>query len=542
MQIPKNELDRDRLYCDLIDKCGATQDERHKEYGTLRNYYLFGTGPDEDEAAFNKIEPQVDLLTSFLFAAETTKFSTHLSADEDEHHYEKLPVFDRAINDEWLSSNADIVFGMGLTWSLVYNSFFVKLIVRGNQLHPFGVDPDMIGVLREDVSFLDRQEAITHTFYTTKDQLKRDLENHPQKKRIVESIETIRTRPQEEPSGLDRVITSAVNPNMIGNAVTPVMPRNQMIPKVAEDLVKMCELWVWDDEARDYRVVTRSENAVTVYDRPNFWLEGEHPFVQICPNPMPSYVWGRSEVSKLITLQRRRNHRENQITELLDKQAKPPKAAIGLGGILEEKLYALNVAGGIATSTEPMGKIEDFAPKISEDLYKEVHEIDAQFSEATGLQNILQGKGEVGVRSGRQTTELARLSSARIRRRALIIEDSLERMATLYGKFIRRYRKTQFIDSKGIPFLANQFPSNFTTKVDAHSNSPIFVEDQKQLASELLEVHAIDRESFLEMMSPPGKELLKRKLKLIEAAEQKAHQEQMAAEAQKGQAAKLKSA
>ena len=533
MDIPKEALARDAFYKEIIDKCTETCDEREREYGVLRNFYMFGCGPDEDESPFNKIYPSIDLLVSFLFAAETTRFSTHLPADEAEHEYSKLPVWDRAINDEWLNSNADMVFSMALTWSLVHNSSFIKLVARGQQLSPFVVDASSMGVLREDVAFLDRQEALVHTFYTTKSQLERDLHAHPQKAQILARIQAEQVQPQQSPTGLDRVITSAVSPNMVGNAVTPLMPRNQYIPVVGVDLVKMQELWIWDDQGKDYRVVTRSENDVTVYDRPNFWLPGEHPFIQVCPAPLPGYVWGRSEVAGLVSLQRMRNHRMNQIIELLDKQAKPPKAAIGMGGLLEEKLYALNMAGGIATSTEPMGKIEDFSPKLPEDLFREVHEIDGMFAEATGLQNILQGKGESGVRSGRQTSELARLSSARIRKRALIVEDSLERMATLYGKFLRQFRKVDFVDTNGIPFLSNQFPEEFVVKVDAHSNSPIFVEDQKALADQLLEAHAIDRESYLDMVDPPSKELLKRKLKVLEQQEKQQAQQQQQAEAAK---------
>lgn len=533
MKIPKGLLDREMFYSDVIDKCNSTVDERRREYETLRNFYLFGCAPDEDEAPFNKIYPSIDLLTSFLFAAETTKFSTHLTADEDEHEYDKLEIWNRTINDEWLNSNADMVFSSALTWALVYNTMFVKVRVSGNQLHPYAVDPGSIGVLREDVPFTDRQEAFCHTYFTTKDQLRRDLESHPQKESLLAKIDATRVSPQDQSTGLDRIITSAVSPNMIGNAVTPVLPRNQYIPKVAEDLVEMQELWIWDDDDNDYRIVTRSDNLVTIYDRPNFWIPGEHQFIQICPDPLYGYYWGQSEVAGLITLQKMRNKRLLQIQELLDLQAKPPKAVIGLSGILEEKLYALNVAGGIVSSQEPMGKVEKFAPDIPQDLFKEINEIDHMFAERSGLQNILQGKGEVGVRSGRQTSELARLSSARIRKRALVVEDALEKMATMYGKFLRHYRKTTLLDSKKIPFTTNQFPADFVVKVDAHSNSPIFVEDRKNLAGELLEAHAIDRESFLEMIDPPNKELLKRRLKKIEQAEQEAKKQEQQAEAAK---------
>ena len=55
-------------------------------------------------------------------------------------------------------------------------------------------------------------------------------------------------------------------------------------------------------------------------------------------------------------------------------------------------------------------------------------------------------------------------------------------------------------------------------KVDAHSNSPIFTEDLRQLAFNLFKAKAIDTESLLDLLEPPMKQLLKDKLKKKEAA------------------------
>ena len=66
-------------------------------------------------------------------------------------------------------------------------------------------------------------------------------------------------------------------------------------------------------------------------------------------------------------------------------------------------------------------------------------------------------------------------------------------------------------------------------KVDAHSNSPIFTEDLKQLAFNLFKAKAIDAESLLDLTEPPMKQLLKDKLKQRE--KQQASQPQAAPEA-----------
>jgi hypothetical protein len=54
-------------------------------------------------------------------------------------------------------------------------------------------------------------------------------------------------------------------------------------------------------------------------------------------------------------------------------------------------------------------------------------------------------------------------------------------------------------------------------KVDAHSNSPIFMEDLRQLAFNLFKAQVIDKESLLDLLEPPMKQLLKDRLKVMEA-------------------------
>ena len=235
---------------------------------------------------------------------------------------------------------------------------------------------------------------------------------------------------------------------------------------------------------------------------------------------MYSYYWGNSEVAGMTGLQQWRNERVMQIKKLLDLQVCPPTALTGYMGLLEEKQYSAFSQGGFLSTDGMQTKIERFAPELPTDLFAIIHEIDASFAERSGLQNILMGKSEVGVRSGKQTSELARLSSARIKKRALVIEDSLEKMATLYLKCMQKYDTKEYRDDKDTPFVADQFTHTYVVKVDAHSNSPLFVEDMHSLASEMLQMGAITKERYIEMIDPPGKEILLRELKEAEAKAQ----------------------
>jgi hypothetical protein len=520
MRIPSNELLREQFYRDLIEKCMVSLQERKGDYASLRSFFLFGSGPDESPTIFNKIYPHIDQLTSFLYSAETTRFSINVGASVPDQEQIKVPRLTLALNDEWLNSNADQVFSSALTWSLVFNSTFIKLVYN-NGIHPYMVEPASIGVLREDTPYTDRQEALVQTYYITKSELYNRLYSHPKRESIVKRITTsVHSKTEDLPEGVDRIIMSQSNPTIYGNVNLDLSGMNRYKARVAEETVKMHELWVWNDETEDYQCVTMADPDIFIYDRPgaSMFLKGELPFVQICPNPQYDYYWGQSEVQRLIFLQQLRNNRMTEILDLLSKQVNPPTALTGFTGILDEKNFALNRAGGLLASDMPNAKAERLAPDMPSSLFEVIHEVDAMFSEASGISSVLQGKGESGVRSSGHASQLARLGSSRAKKRALIVEDSLEKVATLYLKLMQAYDKTHFKDEEGHPFIPEQFTKDYVVKVDAHSNSPIFTEDLRQLAFNLFKAKAIDTESLLDLLEPPMKQLLKDKLKKKEAA------------------------
>ena len=514
MRIPTNSQDREEFYLDLIQKCLVSREERKVDYGSLRSWYLFGNGPDEAPALYNKIFPHIDQLTSFLYSAETTRFSIQLGASVPDQENMKVPTLTRALNDEWLNSNADQVFSAATTWALCYNSCFVKLVIN-NGLHPYLVEPSCIGVLREDTPYMDRQEAIVHTYYITKSELLARLYSHPRREEIVRRVGSMPHERTDIANGIERIILSQSNPTMYGNVNLDLAGGNRYKATVAEDTVEMTELWVWNDDTEDYQVVTMAAPNVIIYDRPgaSVFLKGECPFVQICPNPLYDYYWGASECQELILLQQLRNTRMTEVLDLLSKQVSPPTAFSGFSGITDEKYFAMQRAGSMIATDMPGAKVDRLAPEMPPDLFEVIHEIDAMFSEVSGISNVLSGKGEAGVRSTGHASQLARLGSSRAKKRALIVEDSLEKVATLYLKMMQAYDDTHFRDTDDVPFIAEQFSKDFVVKVDAHSNSPIFTEDLKQLAFNLFKAQAIDKETLIDLVEPPMKQLIKDKLK-----------------------------
>lgn len=519
MRIPQKPEEREFFYLDLINKCDVSKAERQGDYSSLRSFFLFGCGPEESPAPFNKIGSHIDVLSSFLYSAETTRFNIALGSGVDETQHRYTPALTQALHDEWNNSNADQVFSTALIWALVFNTTFIKLVPFNNSIMPYLVDPGTIGVLREDVPYTDRQQAMTMTYYSTKQDLWARLYSHPNRDSIISRITTAQYQPTHIPEGVDRIVMSQTNPTLYGTVNLDLYGYNRMKARIAEDTVEMTELYVWNDETQDYQVVTRASPDVIIYDRPNesMFLKGELPFIQICPNPQYDYYWGQSEVSKLIYLQQMRNRRMTEILDLLSKQVNPPTALTGFTGIYDEKNFALNRAGGLIASDMPNAKAERLSPNIPQDLYAQLREIDQMFEETSGISSVLSGKGEQGVRSAGHASQLARLGSSRAKKRAMVVEDALEKMATLYLKLMQEYDNQPLKDIEGNKFIPAQFTKDYVVKVDAHSNSPIFMEDLRSLAFNLFKAQAIDKESLLDLLDPPMKQLLKERLKKMEA-------------------------
>lgn len=517
MKLPADLIKREYFVRDLIQKCQVSIEARKADYSSLRSWYLFGAGPEESPAQFNKIFPTIDQLIAFLYAADTTRFAIHLGATATQADFDKVQVLTDHLNDKWVDTGGDKRFLEAITWSLVFNSTFVKLIWRDG-IHPYVVVPGCMGVLREDVASTDRQEAICHSYYITKSELFGRLYSHPGRESIIKRIEGAQHQVEQVPAAVDRIVMSQTNPTIYGTINLDLYGFNRMKAEVAEDTVEMKELWVWDDAQGDYQVITTADPDIIVYDRPakELYLKGEVSMIQVCPYPQIDYYWGQSGVQKLILLQQMRNKRVTEILDLLSKQVNPPTFLSGISGIQDERDFALNRAGGLLSNDMPGAKAERLAPDLPDDLFREIKEIDAMFEEASGINAVLSGRGEQGVRSQGHASQLARLGSARAKKSALVIEDSLARVATQYMKLIQQHDPTHLTDSKGVKFTAEQFTKDYTVKVDAHSNSPIFMEDMRTLALELFKAQAIDKESLLDLLDPPMKQMLKQRLKVME--------------------------
>jgi hypothetical protein len=541
--IPKDPGEKLRLYDELVRQCTASRTDRFNFYQTLRSYYLFGSA-DTRGAPYNKIGSTVDTLNSFIYSPDTLRFSLHLGTEAPVDDVHKSVPLAQEVTEQWRVSKTHILFGVGLRWACVFGIMMMKVLWSRNGVRSYLVEPHQFGILREDIPSLDDQEAFTHHYTITKTQLEANLEGNPRKKEIMARVG--RSSAESLPSmssGLSRLIIGTPvggvpNSTAIAGGMSGVQggmggggrgPSYDYAPKVEAELIDMCDLYVWNDDEQDYNAITRAAPDVVIYDRPSSWLghvKGIPPFITIRPDfNLYDYFWGESFVARLCWLQDWRTDRVMQVRSLLDKQVDPPMSITGGVGIAEEKLAALRAAGGRVSFPTPNAKVEMHSPIMPSDVFAEIGQIDAMFDDQAGIGHVLQGKGEAGVRSRGQADLMARLGSSRPKERAIAAEESAEGAAGLILRLVQDHSDQRFqimLGSKELTFTAEQFTRDYEVKVDAHSSSPIFVEDRKHDAITLLEAKAIDRATLLDMFDPPNLQDLKERLKVIEKQEAEA--------------------
>lgn len=543
MKIPIGRYERETFYQELIISAFSSRPSRVATYDILKNYFLWGTSIETQPVEYNKLASHIDLLTSFLFSGETTSFI--LENDEADNgvqtfELEKAMKLSPTITKYWHKSNMDIIFNEALIWSLIFHTMFIKLVPSSSGLfNPYVVEPHAIGVLLEHEPMMDRQPCIVHEFFITKSDLALRIKNLPKKDQDMYLALCGPTKPAATgtaapQSGTDRLILAGSAPNMVGNIVNPTASYYNFNPEINEDCCLAQELWVWDNDKHDYIVATMLESKFLLFDRENSFVPKEQPFIKICPNSIYNYFWGMSEMMRLIPIQDWLNERMPEIKLHLQKQTNPPKTAVNIGKDADGHMTAFDLPGAWAFEDQAGmgGKIEQHFP-ASINVFDVLDRAEMMFEEITGIRELMQGKGASGVRAMSHANLLVKVGSSRVKKKAAILEDAVEKIGYLIFLLMRKYDDAHYKTESGVSFIAKELSSDFVVKVDSHSSSPIFIEEQIDKAQILFKAGAIDREDLIDALKPQNPSLLKKKLKERIAAETEMKKQAMAAEAAK---------
>src|SRR5208283_3504534 len=313
-------------------------------------------------------------------------------------------------------------------------------------------------------------------------------------------------------------------------------------PSVEHDMMLLDELWVWDNKRDDWACFQIVGDDMLIMGRYNIYnplsydpinnihndeLQGSHPFSTYTVNPLADYFWGWSEIAKLMLLQEAINSRIVGINRMLRQQEDPATKLTGVSGVNQTALSRFRKPGGYYSDSNPNAKIENNAVAVPPDTWNAIHEYERMFS-------------------------------PRFKDRALLIERDVARQGALILDMGKVYDKRKLVawapeamvgvekdedvlkfavtPAKGlvpVVFTLGDLPDNVTMAVDAHSSSPAFSMDAKELAFALHRIGAMSPSDVVEHVDTPDPDELLAGIMRREVAQAEAMEADRAAGAQK---------
>ena len=559
MQIPNDEAEKAKFLSWIVEICTASQWERRKLYELRRRYYLFGQN-QEFMNRFNRMQSHLGLVASFLFSPDGLQYTISAPPNSDDNKISQYLALQDDWNEEVQDSGLADACSEAVLWSLVFDTMVLKIgwdDVSG-QLFPYMVEPSSFGVFREDQNFA-MQQAFTHSYVLDFDDAVDRLKRAGQGDRINDLQLTNSPEDMGLPSPLTALIISSSGPggfagnnlsaNMMGEANMNYQASATYVAKINQPMVRFHEVWVWDSESDDYRIFEMIDPDIIISDSKktiqalknsgkqakvkyasdtNFFLKGENPFVPITAFPLYNFFWGESHSDCIRPLQDWLTERGEQINDILNVQADPSKVFSGFMGLTDEKANALSGPGGYVSDQMPGAKVDVLNPQMPEDLFAEFNEIGNLMLEASGLTEILAGKGSGGARGGKQAKQLQITGGGRIRKIALGLEKSWVRVADIGLKLKMKNDEEPLLTEAGESFIPAELDDKMTVRVAGHGQSPLYKSDTQEQALLLFKTQCIDQEGLVRALNPPAKDEIIHSLKKRQRAAAEQRQQELA--------------
>lgn len=556
LPVPHQENALIRFTNETIDQCMASARARAAECRLLNAIVETGR-TDGGKSKLNMLYNHIDRLTGFLYSPTDLRFTLDFENQYPEAIYERAGVVARGLTHDWERNNTDIKFGAGVFESLKYGSCILK------QWTEMDGDDDAVsyekrlvsqwnfGVYTEDENDLSKQEVLCERMYLTMPEVWKRIHRLPGAQDLFKRIKAHARQGESDwdaTSYFHQVLsTTQINASGTSNPKPPSgglvdLANNQnysiLSPNIAVDRVLMHELYV--KGARDYItiqiiepdiIVTPFRKERVVMKMQNLLIPGEmqtrrHPYTLIQPNETEGYVWGRSELADLIEPQMLLSTSMDDASRLLGVQIDKFLAFTGVDGMTDERYDAMHGAGW---ASAPQGAtVNDMTPKFPAELLQMIKFNIEQINTLGGFTDLMQGRGESGVRAGIHANTLLKTGSPRLRDRSLLVERQCATAADLTlllktakdgDRYWTKAETMQQIEESS--FLLSDLPDDRRVAVDSHSSSPIFADDHQQLTAFGLKAGYLDGEDALEDLPYPNRERKKQRLKLRQAQKAK---------------------
>jgi hypothetical protein len=294
-----------------------------------------------------------------------------------------------------------------------------------------------------------------------------------------------------------------------------------MGPVIAPAVVCMHELWVKD--ATDYVTIQLIEPDILIAPLAKksnlLGIEGTQPYRLIQPNEVTNWFWGRSELVDLIEPQALLATWCDDTKRLMGLQIDKILGFTGEAGITDE-LYAQMWLSGY-TNLPQGADIKDITPKLPPELIPMLKFCIEMVNTLGGFPEIMQGKGEAGVRAGSHAETLMKTASPSLRDRSLLVERqcavcadlTLQMMEAKDDEYYWLKADEPIKDVDESKFLLSELPDDWRVIIDSHSSSPIFADENAQLIFQAFKGGVVGPEYVLETLPFPHKEVAKVQLR-----------------------------
>lgn len=528
----------------LIEQCRVSVGMRSAYYRLMNSIAETGRF-DGTKSLINMMNTHLVRTKDHLFSPIELKFSIDYERPQPKRSYEIGTESAKVVTRTWERNGTDMTFGQGVYEGLKYGACLLKQWpqMEGDkeELHLYDklVLPWHFGVYREDENRLDRQEAMCETVLLTMPEVWRRIWHLPGAKTLMQRIQSHAKHGEAsaDPNSYFHQVLSTSQLNTGVQGMTRPLPGgivqlnndpnfSIMGPVVAADTVQMHELWV-KGEKDDYVTIQLIEPDILIaplFKRVNLLgVPKRQPYSLIQPNVVTNWFWGRSELTDLIEPQGLLSSYCDDAKRLMGLQVDKILAFIGQGGITDELYGQFRAAGYIGM--EQGSQVSDLTPKFPPELLPMMKFVIETINTQGGFPDIMQGKGESGVRAGVHADTLLKTGSPTLRDRSLLVERQCANAADLTLDILEAKDPTLYwtkadkplVDVEETKFLLSDLPDDRRVTVDSHSTSPIFANDTEQLIFQGLKLGVLDGEYAIDNLPLPNKEEAKMRLRAKEA-------------------------
>jgi hypothetical protein len=529
----------------MIETCRVSQSTRGAYYRLLNQIAETGRA-DGTKALINTMNYHLERTQSHLFSPIELKFACDFDNEYTPDVVKRGQVVAKHLTRHWERSGCGTLFGQGVKEALKYGASILKQWPKsegseGKERISYEkqlVQPWNFGVYKESEADIDNQEALCETSYLTGPEVWQRIYRFPKARELYDRIMVHAQMGQSAGSGPDSFFHQVLSTSQLNTGVqqaTRPLPGGivqlgndpnypTISPVDGAPTVKFHELWIKDEDDYATIQIVEPDVLVTRFKLSNLLgIERMQPYRLIQPNPMPGWFWGRSELIDLIEPQAFLASLCDDLKRLIGLQIDKILGFTGENTITDEN-YAQGRLAGFWNLGQG-GDVKDLTPKFPGELMPIIKYVQEQINTLGSFPEIMQGKGEAGVRAGAHAETLMKTASPTLRDRALLTEQQLASCADLTmtmmeAKEDRKYW-TDPAKMEETGFMITDIPDDWRISVDSHSSSPIFADESTQLLFALRKAGDVDGEFIIDHTAVPDKETAKASLKQRKAAGEK---------------------